>query len=379
LVFLACAAAAVWPPVSRADELPSRTCLTVEPTAAEAALIQNDLQSRLESTVRVSDVGGIVQVAVHVLWDGVNGNVTDQQIERQIAELNRDFSGADGGWDTGYRFVLTSVDRTIDPTWFDLVQGSNAEKRMKEALAIDPEHHINIYTARFPALGWSTFPWGIPEDDAHHGIVIHYQSLPGGSTEHFNLGRTATHEIGHYLGLFHTFFSGCSMPNDYVADTPAQNSQTTGCPAEGFDSCALPGPDPIHNYLDYSWDECYAQFTAGQDARMDSMTAANRPHLIVAPLAVAERSRDRLGTLRPVMPNPASSRARIAFRLNAEARAMLRVHDLAGRVVARLVDGVLPAGDYVRVFEPPAGGSGVYFADLTVGYETMSRRVVVTR
>jgi hypothetical protein len=91
------------------------------------------------------------------------------------------------------------------------------------------------------------------------GIVIDYNSLVGGAYgTRFSLAKTATHEAGHWLGLLHTFQGACSAKGDSVDDTPFEATPTSGCP-EGKDTCSDPGFDPIHNYMDYSYDSCYDQ------------------------------------------------------------------------------------------------------------------------
>ena len=82
----------------------------------------------------------------------------------------------------------------------------------------------------------------------------------------YDLGMTLVHEAGHWVNLEHTFFGGCNAKGDFVDDTPPMKVPTSGCP-EGKDTCSEPGLDPIHNYMDYSYDACYNEFTAGQVAR----------------------------------------------------------------------------------------------------------------
>ena len=123
--------------------------------------------------------------------------------------------------------------------------------------------------------GVATFPWDYAKNGDIDGIRVHYASLPGGAIANYDRGETATHEVGHWFGLYHTFQGGCTATNDEVADTPAQASPTSGCP-EGQDTCPAPGTDPIHNYMDYSYDTCYTEFTLGQSTRAGQMWTAYR-------------------------------------------------------------------------------------------------------
>ena len=217
---------------------------------------------------------GNVPVYVHVMAAANGaGNVTDQQIASQIDVLNKTYAGQESGAasNTGFTFTLAGTDRYFNDQWHADRQSSSYRSQTRQGGA----NALNIWLVDFGYLGIATFPWDYSRSPGVDGIRVHYGSLPGGPIANYNLGETATHEAGHWLGLYHTFQGGCTTTNDEVSDTPAQSSSTTGCP-EGRDSCSLPGLDPIHNYMDYSYDSCYTQFTAGQTTRMQQMWGAYR-------------------------------------------------------------------------------------------------------
>ena len=219
-------------------------------------------------------VGASVPVYVHVMRDAAgNGDVTDSQITQQIAVLNNSFGGGGGAGaaNTGFTFTLAGIDRYSNTQWHQ----DKSSATYRKATRLGGKNALNIWLVDFKYLGIATFPWDYARNPGIDGIRVQYSSLPGGSIANYNEGETATHEAGHWFGLYHTFQGGCTTTNDEVSDTPAQQSSTTGCP-EGRDSCSLPGLDPIHNYMDYSYDSCYTMFTTGQSDRMSQMWTAYR-------------------------------------------------------------------------------------------------------
>jgi len=213
-----------------------------------------------------------VPTYVHVvsLPDGT-GNVSDRAIRDQIRVMNMTFGGFEGGYATGFDFDLAGVTRTVNADWYYASIG-NDERAMKRALHQGGNNALNIYlTTAGPYLGWSYYPNIVNHGNAYlDGIVIDWESMLGTSTRYagqYDQGETATHEAGHWLNLEHTFYGGCNAHGDYVDDTPPELTPTRGCPA-GKDTCSDPGLDPIHNYMDYSYDSCYTEFTGGQALRM---------------------------------------------------------------------------------------------------------------
>ena len=211
-------------------------------------------------------------------------NVTQAQIDAQIAALNLAFSGFydnDGdSIDSGFTFELVEVTRTIDPEWYEAPIGSHVEREMKRALNEGGLGALNYYSSTAEDyLGWAYFPGLTRPREYLDGVVVDWESMPGTSTRYagaYDLGFTAVHEVGHWLGLDHTFYRGCSAKGDEVQDTEPMKEPTNGCP-EGKDTCPNDaGLDPIHNFMDYSYDACYFEFTTGQVARMHAHWVAFR-------------------------------------------------------------------------------------------------------
>ncbi|CAE6489862.1 unnamed protein product [Rhizoctonia solani] len=217
------------------------------------------------------------------------GNIPDSRIAASLKVLNDDYSGS------GLSFTLTGVDRTVNPHWFNTAPQSSQQSAMKQTLRKGGASDLNVYsvgsitdpsTGEPGVLGYATFPssyLGNPQDD---GVVFLYSTVPGGDAAPYNLGRTLTHEVGHWAGEWvyttplkitwvstHKFIK-CYV-GDYVLDTPSEKSAAFGCQT-GRDTCTMPGTDPIHNFMDYSDDACMDKFTSGQMTRMKGQMATYR-------------------------------------------------------------------------------------------------------
>ncbi|MEM9293791.1 MAG: zinc metalloprotease [Acidobacteriota bacterium] len=234
-----------------------------------------------------------VPVVVHILRasNGTTGEVPDDRIYSQIDILNEDFqaiAGSNGapGTYTGVHFVLADEDaggafsdgitRSDNTTWY------NDGGSYWNTLSWDTNRYMNLYVNQASgALGYVPgFPQnGIAGTAADRVVVLTETFGRNAPLSPFNLGRTGTHEVGHYFGLYHTFQSGCgtaacNATGDLICDTNAESNPYFGCAAPS-NSCG--SVDPIDNYMDYSDDACMNKFTEEQMRRMRCTMQNYRP------------------------------------------------------------------------------------------------------
>ena len=220
-----------------------------------------------------------IPVYVHVIKGtraGERNPAGPRRVAQMIAMLNSGFSGAQSplAADTRYRFTLKRISYTRNESWYHASLFGPRDVQMKRRLHRGDAHTLNLYVnggpkGGEPLLGWSRFPWQYAANPKLDSVTVTTASLPGGKAAGYNLGKTVIHETGHWMGLLHTFQNGCSAPGDEVADTPAEAEPSFYCETTR-DTCTSPGLDPVHNFMDYSYDSCMNMFTAGQAARIDA-------------------------------------------------------------------------------------------------------------
>lgn len=238
----------------------------------------------------------VIPVVVHVIHNSGTENISDAQIQTQITVLNEDFrkiagtSGDGNGVDTEIEFCLAKktpdgkcsngIVRIQSPLTNHLTY---QRAQLKSLSYWDNTRYLNMYIVKTingssGILGYSSFPGGPPDED---GIVVRHDYFGRIGTAATSLGRTTTHEIGHWFGLYHTFNGGCGLDTcadgDYVCDTPPAMNPNFGCTS--INSCPNDFPDvndQIQNYMDYSDDACKSMLSAGQKARMHASLTTMR-------------------------------------------------------------------------------------------------------
>lgn len=238
-----------------------------------------------------------IPVVVHVVYNTTTENISDAQVQSQIAVLNKDFSRTNTDaantpavWqsiaaNTEIQFCLatrdpnaaltTGITRTYTATTSFTTNNNVKFSSTGGKDAWSPDKYLNIWVCDLSGIiGYAQFPGGNLATD---GVVIDYQAFgtTGTASNPFHLGRTATHEVGHWLNLKHIWGdeSACTG-SDLVGDTPNHADENFGCPVFPSISCENgPNGDMFMNYMDYSNDACMNLFTLGQKARMQALFA----------------------------------------------------------------------------------------------------------
>lgn len=221
----------------------------------------------------INDNLGIINIPVyiHIVYPDAN-SISTSQVNSQMATLNSDFSSTNvNQLPSGTTFANDATDAGINFTLAGVFRHNNSKSSwgtndsVKAAYPpVSPSTHMNIWVCEIGGgiLGYAQFPGGSSATD---GIVLGgaYFGNTGGA---YGLGRTATHEVGHYLNLRHIWGDGRCRQDDFVADTPSSDASNGGCPT--FPSVSCKTADMTMNYMDYTYDACMYMFTDGQRNRM---------------------------------------------------------------------------------------------------------------
>lgn len=260
------------PTIDLSSRSPEGRCGVKSTPADQLALIEQAASSGL------TDKGGIVTIPVY--WHIITTAGGDGNVSALVPAQMQVLTGAFGG--SKFAFDLQSVQVIKNNTWYFAAAGSPEEVAMKNALRQGGPDALNIYTTYGDVyLGWATLPFYYKFAPNYDGVVLWWAALPGtglsgAAAEEpdgvltYDQGDTGTHEVGHWLGLDHTFGGGgCVHPGDSVKDTPTEAEPQFFCAQR--DSCVgspFPGDDPVMNFMDYTDDVCMDHFTAEQTKRM---------------------------------------------------------------------------------------------------------------
>lgn len=296
----------------------------------------------------------IIPVVVHIVWKTAEENISDEAILKQIAILNQDFNGEnqdiedvpdvfqsliaedgirfclaketpEGMPTTGILRVKTDIDfiGAKDQLYFSELGGSSAW---------NSDRYLNIWVAEINdfVTGFGTFPNQVVKEK--DGVVIHSKYFGENNSNSYGLGRVCVHEVGHYLGLNHTWGNDSScMDDDGVEDTPLQSDYYIGCPVYPQSSCG--GEDLFMNFMDYVDDNCMVMFTKGQMLRMKTSLEVFRSGLLENNADCSQNPSVLDNFSFNIYPNPTKDKLTIIFPVFSHQLANIEIFDATGKRV----------------------------------------------
>ena len=348
-----------------------------------------------------------IPVVVHVVYNTDAQNISDAQVQSQIDVLNNDFTANNidyNNHDAGYGSVKGDadiqfcLDQVVRKQTTKKSFGFNDQVKKDKfggSSAVDPMSKFNIWVCNLQGLlGYAQFPGGPAET---FGAVCHYRAFGSGESfdlfADYNLGRTATHEVGHGLGLRH-IWGDRRCGNDLVGDTPEQDAANFGCPPEGLQSLCPGNPlEMWMNYMDYTDDRCMYFFTDGQVSRMDFFIDSDEQiNSIVNSTCGTGRITDKntitatsnaFNSAKIILKNgfslyPTITSGQLALTVNepSNRKAEINIYNQTGALMMKQQIFISPAKALIQI---DAGklANGIYFLELGEGVNRQTKKFIV--
>jgi len=363
--------------------------------------VESDIRTWMKNSPPTTNAIVTIPVVVHVVYANATQNVPDATVQQQIAVLNKDYHklNTDVGntpavfqslvADCEVQFCLASKDPN-GATTTGIVHKSttvaswSSDDKVKSATsggdnAWDATKYLNLWVCNLGSglLGYAQFPGGSNSTD---GVVVLYSSLPGGAAP-YGMGRSATHEVGHWLNLHH-IWGDASCGDDLVADTPTQSTSNFGCPTFQHVTCSNgPNGDMFMNYMDYVDDNCMVMFSNGQKARITACLNSSRTGLLTSAAskctAATGITESSLSDNISLYPNPSTGDVFMNVTIPNISSADVTIYNAIGDAVLQKRVAI-SSGNEVKL-DMNTRPDGMYLIQMKTSEGTITKKVVINR